>query len=46
MMMLVGTDAGDAYTQRELEKMLANAGFPNTERHPMPGGVESVLVSS
>ena len=46
IMMLVGTDAGDAYTQKELEKMLSNAGFPNTVRHQMPGGIQTVLVSS
>ena len=45
MMMLVSTDEGDAYTQAEYEKMLRNAGFPNTERHQLPGGIQSVLVS-
>jgi 2-polyprenyl-3-methyl-5-hydroxy-6-metoxy-1,4-benzoquinol methylase len=45
MMMLVSTDEGDAYTQAEYEKMLRNTGFPNTERHQLPGGIQSVLVS-
>ena len=46
LMMLLGTDAGDAYTQPELERMLANSGFSGTTRHQLPGGIQSVLVST
>ncbi len=45
VMMLVTTDAGDAYTVAEFESMFRNAGFPSTERYPMPGGIQSLLVS-
>jgi len=45
MMMLVGTEAGDAYTESELEKMLAEAGFSNSQRHQMPGGIQSLIIS-
>lgn len=46
MMMLLGTDAGDAYTQPELERMLANSGFSGATRHQLPGGIQTVLVST
>jgi SAM-dependent methyltransferase len=43
--MLVGTDAGDAYTFSEYEKMFANAGFTKTTFHPMTGMPQQVLIS-
>lgn len=43
--MLVGTDAGDAYTFSEYEKMFRNAGFPKTTMHPITGMPQQVLIS-
>ena len=43
--MLVGTDAGDAYTFSEYEKMFANAGFAKTALHPVTGMPQQVLTS-
>ncbi len=43
--MLVGTDAGDAYTFSEYEKMFANAGFAWTALHPVTGMPQQVLIS-
>jgi SAM-dependent methyltransferase len=43
--MLVGTDAGDAYTFSEYEKMFANAGFPKTSLHPVPGMPQQAIIS-
>ncbi|HXJ03626.1 MAG TPA: class I SAM-dependent methyltransferase [Candidatus Acidoferrum sp.] len=43
--MLVGTDAGDAYTLSEYEKMFANAGFAKTTLHPVLGMPQQVLLS-
>jgi SAM-dependent methyltransferase len=43
--MLVGTDAGDAYTFSEYEKMFANAGFAKTTLHPVAGMPQQVLIS-
>lgn len=43
--MLVGTDAGDAYTFAEYEKMFANAGFGKSTLHPIIGMPQQVLVS-
>jgi ubiquinone/menaquinone biosynthesis C-methylase UbiE len=43
--MLVGTDAGDAYTLSEYEKMFANSGFGKTALHQVPEMPQSVLVS-
>jgi ubiquinone/menaquinone biosynthesis C-methylase UbiE len=43
--MLVGTDAGDAYTYSEYEKMFANAGFSKTSLHPVTGMPQQVLIS-
>jgi SAM-dependent methyltransferase len=43
--MLVGTDAGDAYTFSEYEKMFANAGFPKTSLHPVPGMPQQAMIS-
>jgi SAM-dependent methyltransferase len=43
--MLVGTDAGDAYTFSEYEKMFANTGFAKTTFHPMNAMPQQVLIS-
>ena len=43
--MLVGTDAGDAYTFSEYEKMFANSGFAKTSSHPVAGMPQNVLLS-
>jgi ubiquinone/menaquinone biosynthesis C-methylase UbiE len=43
--MLVGTDAGDAYTFSEYERMFANAGFTNTTLHDVPNMPQRVLLS-
>jgi SAM-dependent methyltransferase len=45
MVMLAGTDAGDAYTLSEYEKMFANAGFGKTVLHPVPDMPQQVMVS-
>jgi ubiquinone/menaquinone biosynthesis C-methylase UbiE len=43
--MLVGTDAGDAYTFSEYEQMFAKAGFAKTALHPVTGMPQQVLIS-
>ena len=43
--MLANTDAGDAYTFSEYEKMFRNAGFGRTTLHPVPEMPQQVLVS-
>ncbi|MGB2638901.1 MAG: class I SAM-dependent methyltransferase, partial [Candidatus Acidiferrum sp.] len=43
--MLVGTDAGDAYTFSEYEQMFANAGFFRTSLHQVPGMPQRVILS-
>ena len=43
--MLVGTDAGDAYTFSEYEKMFAHTGFVKTTLHQVPGMPQRVLMS-
>jgi hypothetical protein len=43
--MLVGTDAGDAYTLSEYEEMFANSGFAKTSLHPVMGMPQQVLLS-
>lgn len=43
--MLVGTEAGDAYTFSEYQKMFANAGFARTTLHEIPNMPQTVLVS-
>jgi SAM-dependent methyltransferase len=45
LVMLAGTDAGDAYTFSQYEKIFANAGFQNTTVHPIPEMPQHVLVS-
>jgi precorrin-6B methylase 2 len=43
--MLANTPSGDAYTRRELESMLGNAGFGDSEFHPLEGEFQSVVLS-
>ena len=43
--MLASTDAGEAYTASELERMFRNAGFGRSVLHPIPEMPQSVLVS-
>ncbi len=45
LVMLAGTDAGDAYTFAEYEKMFRNAGFAKTTLHPVPDMPQQVLLS-
>jgi 2-polyprenyl-3-methyl-5-hydroxy-6-metoxy-1,4-benzoquinol methylase len=45
LLMLATTDAGDAYTLAEYEKMFRNAGFSRTTLHPIPDMPQQLLVS-
>jgi 2-polyprenyl-3-methyl-5-hydroxy-6-metoxy-1,4-benzoquinol methylase len=45
LVMLAGTDSGDAYTFSQYEKMFGNAGFVKTMLHPVPEMPQQVLVS-
>jgi SAM-dependent methyltransferase len=44
--MLVGTSAGDTYTEREVTGWLEGAGFREIRRQEVPGGIASLLVAS
>jgi len=45
LVMLADTDAGEAYTFAEYEKMFRNAGFAKTTLHPVPDLPQQVLLS-
>ncbi len=45
LIMLASTDAGDAYTAPELERMFENTGFRNSTLHSVPGMPQRVMVS-
>jgi 2-polyprenyl-3-methyl-5-hydroxy-6-metoxy-1,4-benzoquinol methylase len=45
LVMLANTDAGDAYTFSEYEKMFRNAGFGKSTLHPVPDMPQQVIVS-
>jgi SAM-dependent methyltransferase len=45
LLMLAGTDAGDAYTFSEYKEMFRAAGFQETILHPIPGMPQEVLLS-
>src|SRR6266550_852403 len=45
VMMLGGTEGGDAYTFAEFEKMFANAGFARSEIQALPASIEQVVIS-
>jgi len=45
LIMLAGTDSGDAYTFSQYEKMFANAGFVKTTQHSIPDSPQQLLLS-
>lgn len=45
LVMLASTDAGDAYTFPEYEKMFRNAGFAKSALHPIPDTPQQLIVS-
>lgn len=45
LLMLVGTDAGEAYTFSEYREMFKEAGFPETGLYPLPAVPQQVLIS-
>ncbi|MEP6937386.1 MAG: methyltransferase [Chthoniobacterales bacterium] len=45
LVMLATTPAGDAYTFAEFQEMLSQAGFGETERHPLPPGVATAIIA-
>jgi ubiquinone/menaquinone biosynthesis C-methylase UbiE len=45
LVMLGSTEAGDAYTFPEFERMFRNAGFARSERHPASPPPETIIVS-
>jgi 2-polyprenyl-3-methyl-5-hydroxy-6-metoxy-1,4-benzoquinol methylase len=45
LVMLAGTDAGDAYTRSEYDQMFQSAGFAKTTIHPIPEMPQQVLIS-
>lgn len=45
MVMLGTTEAGDAYTFSELDRMFRNAGFSRSELHPIPPSPGQVVIS-
>ncbi|HSK72283.1 MAG TPA: class I SAM-dependent methyltransferase [Pyrinomonadaceae bacterium] len=44
--MLASTPSGDAYTFSELEKMFQNAGFANSEHHPLSPLPQHLIIST
>ena len=45
LVMLAGTDAGDAYTLSQYEKMFRNTGFSKTTKHSVPDSPQQLLVT-
>jgi ubiquinone/menaquinone biosynthesis C-methylase UbiE len=45
LIMLANTEAGDAYTFSEYEKMFRNAGFAKSTLHPVPDMPQQVIAS-
>lgn len=45
LLMLAGTDAGDAYTFLEYDEMFKKAGFPATSLHAIPAMPQHALIS-
>ncbi|HEV1996465.1 MAG TPA: class I SAM-dependent methyltransferase [Candidatus Acidoferrum sp.] len=45
LVMLAGTDSGDAYTFSQYEKMFGNTGFLKTTQHSVPDSPEQLLLS-
>jgi hypothetical protein len=46
MMMLGLTPAGDAYTMKQYERMLSEAGFTQSEMKQVPQSPQQLLVST
>ncbi|MGC2237252.1 MAG: class I SAM-dependent methyltransferase [Pyrinomonadaceae bacterium] len=46
LIMLSSTPSGDAYTFAELKQMFQNAGFSNSEHHPLPEMPQHLVISS
>lgn len=46
LIMLASTPNGDAYTYGELDAMFRNAGFAETELHPLPPGFQRVVIAT
>jgi predicted nicotinamide N-methyase len=46
LMMLAGTEGGDAYTFPELERMFAEAGFSHSEPRPLPASPQQIIIST
>ena len=44
--MLASTPSGDAYTFEELDAMLREAGFAETELHPLPPSFQRVVIAT
>lgn len=45
LIMLSNTEAGDAYTFRELDQMFRNAGFGKSELHSNPNSIDQVIIT-
>jgi len=45
IIMLTGTDAGDAYTLPEYDEMFRRSGFGSTALHQLPNGPQQLLVT-
>jgi len=45
LVMLAGTDTGDAYTFKQYEKMFRNAAFTKTTQHAVPDSPQQLLLS-
>jgi cyclopropane fatty-acyl-phospholipid synthase-like methyltransferase len=45
LVMLAGTDSGDAYTFSQYEKMFRNVGFVKTTQHSVPDSPQQLLLS-
>ena len=45
LVMLAGTDSGDAYTLSQYEKMFRNAGFAKTTKHSVPDSPQQLLLA-
>ncbi len=45
LIMLAGTDSGDAYTFSQYARMFANAGFVRTTQHTVPDSPQQLLLS-
>jgi hypothetical protein len=46
LIMLAGTPSGDAYTFKEFQQMLSNAGYRSSELQPLPPTFFSVVIGT